>query len=133
MAASCWQSRRNQGYYWKKPCSWPRNLTPIQHHGLSRTEAYEWAKERRSLTTEDFHLWLNRKGLHNCVVSRPGGREELVSTRSGQKRILFKAQLYFFQFFQGLKDPYEPMRLAKGGKSLLKSMLAGSRVESNCR
>ena len=98
------------------------------------TEAYEWAKEHQYLTTEDFHLWLNQEGMHNCVVSRPGlSSEELVSfCDRARKEFYLRPSYIFSKFFQGLKDPYELMRLAKGGRSLLKSMLTGSRGTQGC-
>ncbi|MBW1795809.1 MAG: radical SAM protein [Deltaproteobacteria bacterium] len=43
------------------------------------TEAYKWAKENGYLITEDYRKWIDDKGVHNCVVSRPGlGNTDLV-------------------------------------------------------
>lgn len=43
------------------------------------TEAYKWAKEKGYLITEDYRKWIDDKGVHNCVVSRPGlGNTDLV-------------------------------------------------------
>ena len=101
------------------------------------TEAYEWAKAHNYLTTEDFPCWLDEAGRHNCVVSRPGlSSAELVAfCDRARKEFYFRPTYIFAKFFQGLKDPRELMRLAKGGRSLLKAMLMGSKGSqaSNCR
>jgi anaerobic magnesium-protoporphyrin IX monomethyl ester cyclase len=98
------------------------------------TEAYEWAKDNNYLTTEDFPHWLNQDGMHNCVVSRPGlSNTELVAFCDRARKEFYLRPTYIFsKFFQGLKDPYELMRLAKGARNLLKSMLIGSKGAKSC-
>ena len=98
------------------------------------TEAYEWAKENNYLATEDFRRWLNQDGMHNCVVSRPGlTSEELVAFCDRARMEFYLRPTYIFsKFAQGIKDPYELQRLAKGGKGLLKALLRRATGNKSC-
>lgn len=86
------------------------------------TEAYNWARENDYLTTTDYREWLTPEGLHNCVLSRPGlSNMELVEF-CDRARVKFYTRPSYIarKFIQGLSDPAEMKRLAKGAVSLSK-------------
>ena len=92
------------------------------------TEAYNWARENKYLTTEDFNEWLTPEGLHNCVISRPGlSNYELVEFCDVARQKFYMRLSYIAKkFIQGLSNPNELKRLSKGAVTLSKHILKGS-------
>ena len=95
------------------------------------TEAYAWASENKYLTTEDYREWLSAEGVHNCVLSRPGlSNKELVAFCDKARQKFYTRPSYIMKkFVQGLSDPQELKRLAKGALTLSKHILKGAPKE----
>jgi radical SAM superfamily enzyme YgiQ (UPF0313 family) len=98
------------------------------------TEAYDWAMKNNFLTTTNFQEWLNEDGMHNCIVSRPGlSNHELVAFCDRARKEFYLRPSYITRkFIQGLSDPYEMKRLAKGGIHLFKSMCKRAIFGNDC-
>jgi radical SAM superfamily enzyme YgiQ (UPF0313 family) len=95
------------------------------------TNAYNWARENKYLTTEDFREWLSPEGLHNCVLSRPGlSNHELVAFCDKARQKFYTRPSYIVKkIIQGLTDPQELKRLTKGALTLSKHILKGKSVD----
>lgn len=89
------------------------------------TAAYNWARENKYLTTEDYREWLSHEGLHNCVLSRPGlSNYELVEFCDSARRKFYTRPSYIIRkLIQGLSNPQELKRLLKGALTLSKYIL----------
>ncbi|RJQ47409.1 MAG: radical SAM protein [Nitrospiraceae bacterium] len=100
------------------------------------TNAYNWARENRYLTTEDFREWLSPEGLHNCVISRPGlSDKELVSFCDEARKKFYTRPSYIAKkLIQGLSNPQELKRLSKGAITLSKHLLklSGGKHRQGC-
>ncbi len=100
------------------------------------TEAYNWARENDYLEENDFANWLTEKGLHNCVVSRPGlsSRELVEFCDRARKEFYLRPYYIGKKLQQGLSDPYEFKRLLKGALTLSKYIFKGtfSKKEEDC-
>jgi radical SAM superfamily enzyme YgiQ (UPF0313 family) len=92
------------------------------------TEAYKWATENAYLKTQNFTEWLTEDGLHNCVVSRPGlSANDLVDfCDRARKEFYLRPKFILSKGLQGVKDPYEFVRLFKGAFTLSKHIFKGS-------
>jgi hypothetical protein len=84
------------------------------------TEAYQWALGNGYLTARNYSEWLTEDGLHNCIVSRPGlsNRELVDFCDRARKEFYLRPQYILSKAWQGVKDPYEFKRLAKGALHL---------------
>jgi radical SAM superfamily enzyme YgiQ (UPF0313 family) len=98
------------------------------------TEAYDWAKENNYLTTTNFRKWLNEKGMHNCILSRPGlTNNDLVEfCDRARKKFYLRPSYIVSKFIQGLSDPYELKRLVKGAINLFKTMVRQAIGKDDC-
>lgn len=89
------------------------------------TTAFNWAKEKGYLSTEDFSKWITKEGLHNTVISRSElSAEELVKW-CNKARIEFyvKNPKYWLKMVKQIaKDPKEGIRILKGGKTLIRHL-----------
>jgi radical SAM superfamily enzyme YgiQ (UPF0313 family) len=92
------------------------------------TEAYQWAKSNGYLTTGDFREWLTPDGLHNSIVSRPGlSNTELVEFCDRARKEFYMRPSYILRkLLDGLTDPREFKRLAKGGLTLGRHIFRGT-------
>ena len=92
------------------------------------TEAYQWAKSNGYLTTGDFREWLTPDGMHNSIVSRPGlSNTELVEFCDRARKEFYMRPSYILRkLLDGLTDPREFKRLAKGGLTLGKHIFKGT-------
>ncbi len=92
------------------------------------TEAYQWAKSNGYLTTSDFREWLTPDGLHNSIVSRPGlSNTELVEfCDRARKEFYIRPSYILRKLLDGLTDPREFKRLAKGGLTLGRHIFRGT-------
>lgn len=79
------------------------------------TEAYEWAVSKGYLNAESYSQWLTPRGLHNCVLSRPGlTAEELVDFCDRARRSYYLRPSYIaMKFGQILTQPAEAKRTIK--------------------
>lgn len=96
------------------------------------TEAYEWAKERGYLTTEDFSKWLTEDGLHNCVVSQPGLSSQELREFCDRARWEFYTRPKYLlgKLLQAVRKPEERGRLMKSGRNFARHLVKGARAGS---
>jgi radical SAM superfamily enzyme YgiQ (UPF0313 family) len=89
------------------------------------TKAYEWAKEKGYVCTEDFSKWITPEGLHNTTVSRPGLTDkELIEWCNKARLQYYTGGKYLAKVAkQALTNPNEAIRILKGGKVLSKHLL----------
>jgi len=92
------------------------------------TAAWDWAVKNDYLTTTDFKQWLTSDGMHNCVLSRPGlTNTELVAfCDRARKEFYLRPNYIAKKFVQGLSDPFEMERLAKGALTLSRHIFRGT-------
>ena len=91
------------------------------------TEAYQWAKEKGFLITEDFSQWLKEDGSHNCVINMEDmNAEEMVALCERNLRSYHLRPRYLLmKLVQALREPAEGWRSIKSGWSLLKRIARG--------
>jgi coproporphyrinogen III oxidase-like Fe-S oxidoreductase len=100
------------------------------------TEAYDWYKERKLITTDDFSKWLTPKGLHNTVIrTEELSSEELVRFCDDARRAFYLRPTYlFYKAKQSVRDSQEMRRNLKSAKIFMKYLIKGSDFDSkNCR
>jgi radical SAM superfamily enzyme YgiQ (UPF0313 family) len=92
------------------------------------TEAYEWAKQNRYLTTTDYSEWLTPEGLHNCVVSTPElDGKYLVDFCDYARRSYYLNPKYLTSKIWGLiKSPQEIGKTIKSARTFFKYLLRKS-------
>ena len=85
------------------------------------TKAYEWAKEKGYLSTEDFSKWITPEGLHSTTISRPGlTNQELIERCNNARLQFYTGRKYLLKVAgQALTNPKEAIRIAKGGSVLV--------------
>lgn len=84
------------------------------------TAAFDWAKSKGYLTTENYDEWLSDEGLHNCVVSRPGlTNKELVDFCDYARRKYYLRPSYILSKLpMVLTNINELKRFARGAYNL---------------
>jgi radical SAM superfamily enzyme YgiQ (UPF0313 family) len=92
------------------------------------TTAYEEAKSKSLLTTEDFSKWLTPSGLHASVVNLENlTQEDLVTFADHARRMFYLRPSYLLaKLVQSLKSTDELKRNIKGFKKLIKFLISGS-------
>lgn len=92
------------------------------------TSAYDEAKERGLLATEDYSKWLTPDGLHNSVVNLPDvTHEELVEFCDTARREFYLNPGYMWmKFKQSFVSRDELHRNLKGFSFLIKYLIKGS-------
>ncbi|MFZ4404578.1 MAG: B12-binding domain-containing radical SAM protein [Pseudobdellovibrionaceae bacterium] len=92
------------------------------------TAAYNEAKEKGYLASEDFSNWLTNDGLHNSTVNLPNmTHRDLVEFCDKARRKFYLRPSYLAKkVVQSVKDPDELRRNLKGFKKLSKYLLQGS-------
>jgi anaerobic magnesium-protoporphyrin IX monomethyl ester cyclase len=92
------------------------------------TEAYEWARKRGFLETEDYSKWITEKGLHTTTVSRPGiSSENLVSLCDRARREYYIRPKYIFcKIRQVIRYPPELYRTMKSFRTFFMHMMRGT-------
>jgi len=92
------------------------------------TEAYNEAKEKGWLVTEDFSKWLTEEGLHNSVVNLPNlTNKELVEFADYARRKFYTNPKYLVKkVIQSFKNFDEFKRNLKGFKTLIKYLWRGT-------
>jgi len=86
------------------------------------TEAYQWAKEKGFLLTEDFSQWVKEDGSHNCVISTDEmSAEEMVKLcEENMLRYHLRPRYLLMKAVQAIRRPSEGLRNFKSGLNLLK-------------
>jgi radical SAM superfamily enzyme YgiQ (UPF0313 family) len=92
------------------------------------TVAYEEAKEKGYLETEDFSKWLTSEGLHNSVINLPNiSHRELVEFCDYARRKYYLNPSYLlYKGLQSIRNPKEIKRNFMGFARLASYLLAGS-------
>lgn len=95
------------------------------------TEAFEWYKERKLISTDDFSKWLTPKGLHNTVIrTEKLSSEELVSFCDDARRAFYLRPNYlFYKAKQSVKNLQETKRNLKSARTFFKYLLKGSDIQ----
>jgi anaerobic magnesium-protoporphyrin IX monomethyl ester cyclase len=95
------------------------------------TVAYQEAKSRGYIQTDDWSAWLTKDGLHNSIVTLPNiTHEQLVSFCDRARRSFYLNPPYLaYKLKQSLKDRRELQRNLKGFIKLSKYLLRGSQHE----
>ena len=88
------------------------------------TEAYQWAKEKGYLLTEDFSAWLKEDGSHNCVIDLEGmsATEMVALCERNLRRYHLRPRYVLMKLGQALRQPEEGWRSIKSGGMLLKKI-----------
>jgi len=88
------------------------------------TEAYDWAKEKGYLRTEDFSKWLKDDGSHNCVTDMESmTAEEMVALcEENLRRYHLRPRYLLMKLGQAFRDPAEGWRSIKSGWQLIKKI-----------
>ncbi|MBU2100283.1 MAG: radical SAM protein [Candidatus Micrarchaeota archaeon] len=90
------------------------------------TNAFEWAKEKGYLSTENFSEWITKEGLHSTVINRPELSSEELVKWCNKARLEFygKNPKYWLKMIkQTIKNPKEGIRIAKGGATLSRHLI----------
>lgn len=92
------------------------------------TEAYEWARRNRYLTTEDFQEWLTPDGLHRTVLDQPEfTAEELVAWCDRARRSFYLRPRYFAgKMWEILTHPGEAHRIFRAARVFFKYLFRPS-------
>ncbi len=91
------------------------------------TPTYDYFKDQGWLVTEDYSKWVDERGWHNCMVSRPGlSNLELVNWCDRARREFYLRPSYIAsKFAQVVKQPTERKRIAKASKTFFKYFVGG--------
>jgi len=95
------------------------------------TEAYNWYKEKRLITTDNFSEWLTPEGLHNTVISTEElSPYDLVKFCDDARRSFYLRPGYlFYKIKQMIIHPREIKRTLKSARTFFKYLLRGSDVK----
>lgn len=88
------------------------------------TAAYEWAKKKGFLKTEDYSEWLTKDGQMATTVSRPDlSAEELMAFCDlARKEYYMRAGYIVPKFFQSIRNPQEGLRTIKSAKTFFRHL-----------
>jgi hypothetical protein len=94
------------------------------------TTAYQSARERGWLTTEDYSQWLTKDGLHNSVVRLPQiSPQELVRFCDlARRRFYLRPKYVWRKAAQSFRSAGELKRNVRGFLSIAKHLARGSQV-----
>ncbi len=89
------------------------------------TRAYQWAKEKNYLTTENYSHWLDAKGQHISILSTPFlSSEELVDfCKRARKKFYLRPRYILAKLWQMIRHPQEIKRILKAFKTFSKNLL----------
>ena len=82
------------------------------------TEAYEWARQKGYLATEDYREWLTRDGLHRTVLNRPDLTAEdlLVWCDRARRSFYLRPRYIANKMWQILDCPQEARRILRAAR-----------------
>jgi len=85
------------------------------------TEAYQWAKDKGFLRTENYSEWLKEDGSHNCVINMEDmTAEEMVALcEMNIRRYHLRPRYLLMKLAQAFSDPAEGWRSLKSGWLLI--------------
>jgi radical SAM superfamily enzyme YgiQ (UPF0313 family) len=88
------------------------------------TAAFDYFREQGWLATEDYGKWLDEKGWHNCIVSRPGlSNRQLVEWCDRARREFYLRPGYILsKFAQAVLHPEEAGRIWRAGRVFSRSL-----------
>lgn len=94
------------------------------------TEAYDWYKERKLISTDDFSRWITPGGLHNTVIRTDVlSAEELVKFCDHARRAFYLRPKYLlYKAGQVIANPKEMKRNLKSAKTFAKYLIKGSDI-----
>jgi anaerobic magnesium-protoporphyrin IX monomethyl ester cyclase len=89
------------------------------------TEAYNWAKEKGYLATEEYEKWLIEGGQHNTVIDLPGlsAKEIVKECIKARKSFYLRPNYIAYKAKQMVTKPEEIKRTLKSAKSFFKHLL----------
>ena len=92
------------------------------------TEAYQWAKEKGFLTTEDYSKWNKEDGSHNCVSDMEDmTADEMVALcERNVRRYHLRPRYLIMKLLQAFRNPKEGQRSLKSGWILIKKIIRGN-------
>ncbi|MCX6799373.1 MAG: radical SAM protein, partial [Candidatus Diapherotrites archaeon] len=92
------------------------------------TAAYDYFRGQGWLVTEDYSKWVDEKGWHNCVVSKPGlSSAQLVQWCDRARREFYLRPWYIFsKAMQVILHPEETGRVFRSAMVFSKSLLRGA-------
>jgi len=95
------------------------------------TEAYDWYKERKLISTDDFSKWLTPKGLHNTVIrTKELSSEELVKFCDDARRAFYLRPTYLlYKAKQSVKNSQEMKRNLKSARTFVQYLFKGSDIQ----
>ncbi|MCP4151500.1 MAG: hypothetical protein GY757_27395, partial [bacterium] len=104
------------------------NCDSMQYYPLyvyPGTEAYQWAKEKGYLQTEDFAQWLTADGLHNCVLETDGltSREMVELCDIYLRKYHLRPRYIMKKLAQAIRHPGEGYRTFKSAKVFFSKLL----------
>ncbi|MBN2067699.1 MAG: radical SAM protein [Candidatus Diapherotrites archaeon] len=86
------------------------------------TASYREFKKKGWIVTEDYSKWLDERGWHNCMVSRPGlSNNDLVEwCDKARKEFYLRPKYMGKKAVQVATNPREARRIAKAGRTFFK-------------
>lgn len=92
------------------------------------TEAYEDAKKKGYLRTENFSDWLTKEGLHNSVINLPNitNRQLVEFCDRARREYYLRPSYILMKLKQSFRNKDEFLRNWKGFKTLFKYLIRGS-------
>ena len=89
------------------------------------TRAYQWAKEKDFLRSENFDHWLTEEGGHNATVNLPGlhGKEVVAFCHNARREFYLRKSYLFKKLKQSFTNMHEARRNLKAFKRLSKFLV----------
>lgn len=89
------------------------------------TETYEEFKQLGFLTTAKFDEWLDSRGMHNTIVSRPGlsNKELIEMCDEARRQFYLRPQYIFSKIKQAFLHPEEFVRIVKASRTFFRYLL----------
>jgi anaerobic magnesium-protoporphyrin IX monomethyl ester cyclase len=91
------------------------------------TTAYEHYRSEGLLETEDYALWLDETGQHNCVISTGsvGGAELVAFCNRARRRFYLRPRYLMYKAWQTVTSPGEAVRNVKALKTFARYLFRG--------
>lgn len=98
------------------------------------TEFYQWAKENKYLSTEDYSKWLNENGYLNCLINYPyASSEEIEKLRDKLMSRYYFSFTYIFKTFLTNLSWQEFKRVTRAGFTYIIFRIKKTRVFKGIR